>query len=109
MFDFAKVSKEGEWLELDAVSEKIGTMKFKVRPITTDIRLSEEVEESFVKILVDWDFVENGEELPCNEENIRRCMPFVSIVEVKTDEERSTYVGIEILKFAQNVDNFVKN
>lgn len=109
MLDFANVNEEGEWLELDAVSKKIGIMKFKVRPITTDIRLTDELEESFVKILIDWDFVEDGKKLPCNEKNIKRCMPFVSVVEVKTEGDKATYVGIEIIRFAQNVDNFVKN
>jgi len=109
MFDFSKVSEEGEWLELDAVSEKIGKMRFRIRPITTDVRLGDDLNEGFVKILEDWDIAEGEEKLICNEENIKRCMPFISVVEVKSEGDRVTYVGIEIIKFAQNVDNFVKN
>ena len=107
--DVSKIEKQGEWLELEAVSEKIGKLRFKIQPITTDIRLSEEVEESLAKIVVDWDLEKDGEKLPCNEETIKEYMPFISVVEVKSEDDRATYVGIEIIRFAQNVDNFVKN
>jgi len=107
--DVAKIEKHGEWLELEAVSEKIGKLRFKIQPITTGIRLSEEVEESFVRIIVDWDLEKDGEKLPCNEETVKEYMPFISVVEVKSESDRPTFVGIEIIKFAQDVDNFVKN
>jgi len=107
--DLNKIGIDGEWQELEAVSEKIGKMKFRVRPVTTDIRLSNELEENFVKILADWDFVKGEKKLPCNEVNIRKYMPLISMVEVKTEGDKPTYVGIEIIRFAQNIDNFVKN
>lgn len=107
--DVARIEKEGEWLELEAVSEKIGGLRFKVLPITTSTRLTDEVEDTFVKIICDWDLDKDGDRLPCNEETIREYMPFVSVVEVKSENEQRAFVGGEIIRFARDINNFVKN
>ena len=102
------LKKDGEWLELEAESERIGKLRFKVLPFTADIDMGADLMGNFVKIIADWDLEKDGEKLPCDEANIKEYMPVVAVISTKL-EEGTSFVGVEILKFAQNVDNFVKN
>lgn len=132
--DVSKFQMEGEWLDLEVKSEKKDkSLRLRIKPLSakdqSDLAdaASKDVREFFSsisKVIIDWDLTQNGEKLPCNDEEKEKYLPFLIGMEIKEPEKKDeeldedeeeekekfpNLIGFEILKFAQNFDNFIKN
>ena len=136
--DISKFQLGGEWLELK-VKHQDGEMPLKllVKPLSAPEQmdlgeLARKNTKKFIAktddLVLDWDLTEEGERFPCTPENKKKVLPYLTFmsliedeepqdVEEKKDEEpqdvepkkAARTVGIAVIEFAQNFDNFIKN
>ena len=129
--DVSTFQMEGEWLELEVVSEKEEkSLEVKIKPLSAEDQINlAEVAEKDIKdflsqistVILDWDLMRGEEKLPCNDEEKARYLPYLigmrvrrksesdDIESSKEADKKLTFAGFEILKFAQNFSNFIKN
>jgi len=117
--DVSKIQLGGEWLELEAVSENIGRLRFKVRPSSTKEQLQyakaivddrEKIIDEISKLVIEWSLEKDGEPLPCTDENKAAYMPHLIGVAVKVEgPAENQSVGSQIILFSNEFGNFVKN
>ena len=134
--DVSSFQLEGEWLELEVESEKgERSLRFKIKPLSAKDQLDlgdiarKDVKDllSYVSgIVIDWDLTEGGKKLPCTDKAKEKYLPYLIGMTIKKKEEEKrreegevstdkgpgeirSFVGLEILSFAQNFDNFIKN
>jgi len=117
--DVTKLQLGGEWLELEAENEKIGQLRFKIRPSSTKEQFQyarvlmedrEKIMDEISNLVIEWSLEKDGEPLSCTDENKAAYMPYLIGVEVKVggpDENQS--VGSQIILFSKELGNFVKN
>lgn len=113
-----KKLKETMWLEVQPRDEKVGVLKFKIRPMPLDFSVkledrenSEEVIDLVGELIEDWNLEDGGEKLPCTPENKKKYLRFVTRIKAKTleDEPKVVLVGRRIVDFARDVENFLGN
>lgn len=123
--DIAKFQLGGEWLELKIKGGKLN-LNVMVKPLSDKEQLEmagTAKKEDMIKFLdeikglvLDWDLTEGKEPLRCNEVNKKKYLPYLvnmtlekEKVEGEDDEDSGKTVGLAILEFAQNFNNFIKN
>jgi len=104
----------GAWLELCPVDEKIGPVKFLVKPIPSDFTIPTETDnQTWIKtigsFIIDWNLTSDGVAVPCSDENKAKYLGYLIRLLVKTDKEEPEVAVGPIMVFASNVDNFLKN
>ena len=112
--DFGKFGFTGEWLELEGEAKGVGKIKFRILPKTTDITpTSQSVTEILCNLVTDWEGIEeNGAKVPCTPENKARLIPFIGDLKIKgwtPDSKGTPFFGTEIMAFARDVSNYLKN
>ena len=117
--DVTKLQMGGEWLEVEAENEKIGQLRFKVRPSSTKEQIQyakaivedrEKIIDEISKLVIDWSLEQDGEPLPCTDENKALYMPHLIGVSVKVEgPAENQSVGSQIILFSNEFGNFVKN
>jgi len=93
--DVKKLQLGGEWLEIEAENEKIGLLRFKVLPSSIRDQFSylkafigdhEKIIEEITKLVIEWNLEEDGEPLPCTDENKKIYIPHLIGVFIKKEE-----------------------
>lgn len=121
--DVSKLHLDGEWIEIEAESERIGKLRFKLKPLSTDEQIdlaevgTKNVKNFFKKInnlIIDWNLTDGDKPVPCTEENKRKYMPHLIPLRVKTGADKEegpemSILGVKLIEFAQNIENFIKN
>lgn len=121
--DINTLNKDGEWLELEIDSDKVDSLRFKIRPVTANDELRaieagenivRNVYRTIIEVIVDWDMTDGDDPYPCTQENKEELMPYLVGLTVKGEEVENgktgkKTVGGEIAKFAQKTENFLKN
>lgn len=128
--DVNKLLLEGEWLEVEVESKKINEpFRFKLRPIssTEQLKMLERVQKNdklivneIASLILDWNLEFDGKKLACDPANKEKYLEWLLllVVKKKQDEEedseeekkkRIKTIGVVILEFAQNIENFIKN
>lgn len=72
------------------------------------LRLSRVMMDALVDVVVAWDLTENGQPIPCTEENKRRYFPSILGLRL-AGEEPGEFLGWALLAFAGEQGNFLKN
>jgi len=105
----------GAELELCPVDEKIGPIKLTVKPIPSDFVLPAETDnQTWINLIgsfiVGWNLTSGGVAVPCNDETKAKYMGYIIRLLVKGEEGQEAEVAAgPIMRFAGNVDNFLKN
>ncbi len=134
--DIAHFQLGGEWLDLKIKSEKgERSLRVKIKPFSDldkyNIRQHlidgkvEEFSSRIMDIILDWDLTDGGKPLKCNSENKGKYLPYLvgmnlddsgdeeleGDLEDEGTERRKVpkNVGLAILNFATDFNNFIKN
>lgn len=105
-----------DWLTYELETELLTPpiIKLKIKPVDSlivydvqkDSRFSKCVTEMLLDAVQEWDLVDGDKPLPCDEKNKRKYLPLLFGMKIK---EKTTLLGIEILSFAGEIENFLKN
>lgn len=106
---------EGEWLTVD--TEKAGPVKLRIRYVSyheavlfQKLKDEEASLDTIEGLVVDWDLTDNGKKVECSKENKVKYVPFLIGLTLKAEEgEARRSLGQEIMRFALDPGNFVKN
>lgn len=125
--DVKNLDLGGSWVTLKAVNEKVGELKFRVKPIDTTLEIEieklisadkdKELANKIGDIILDWDLLEDGKKLNCNQENKAKYLPYLVRLPVEPydpenkilSEPNKGYLGTQLLAYASDIGNFVKN
>jgi len=121
-------TEQGEWLELDCIDDKVGSFKLRLLPIPANLRAKmkdlpedggeAEIAVPFIPYVVGWTMTRGADEVACTDDEKAKILPHVLFLRVKPktfeDNEDIMKQGWimalwEVVKFATNKNNFVKN
>ena len=111
-----------EWLTFELADNKLvdpPIIKLKLRPITdTDlmdavvdnkIRPSEIMIMRATDAIQEWDLSEDGKPIPCMEEKKRELALFLKLLLTSYLKSGDDFLAIAIIRYAQTLENFLKN
>ena len=116
--DVTKLNVDGEWLELETTCEEFGALRVRVVPRqfsgTLSMVLNDDVIRLVSHLVVDWNLENKGKKVPCNSENKEKYLPIIAGWKINNPKHAKKgaifeNVGTEIIAFAQDIKNFVKN
>jgi len=93
--DVTKFQLGGEWLEVEAISENIGQLRFKILPSSIRDQFTylkafigdhEKIIEEITKLVIEWSLESDGEPLPCTDENKKIYIPHLIGIFIKKEE-----------------------
>lgn len=110
---------DGVWIAICVHSDVLTEpFRFKVQPLgeaatLASTRAEAAVTALFIAAVVDWDFTNDGQPLPCDEANKKRYLTrfatyLVASVNGKPTDGKSNMAS-EVMQFCLRPDNFLKN
>lgn len=125
--DISKFQLGGEWLTLNIEGGK--SLKVMVKPLSdkeqfdlASVAKKEDLNLMLDKVktlILDWDLTEGKESLKCNKLNKEKYLPYLINMSLAKEEKDGKEeddekkipgtIGVSILEFAQNFNNFIKN
>jgi len=69
------------------------------------VKVSEIIKGALIDAVYDWDLTQNDIPIPCDEMNKKKYLSIIFNLQTKSD----TTLGIDLLGFAGDADNFLKN
>jgi hypothetical protein len=116
--DVGKID-HGAWLTLCPVDERVGEICLKMLPMPTDFEFPQESDNqtaiNFIsRFVIDWKLEADGVAVPCNDETKAKYLALLLRLKVKneegkTEEDKSEFAVTPIVKFAADIENFLKN
>lgn len=116
--DVSKLNVEGEWLTLEVENKDFGTLKILVAPRQysglTKMVMNEDMIQFVLSLVLDWNLKDGKKKIECTPENKMKYMSVLAgwkITNPKYGKKGAIFenVGTEIIAFAQDINNFVKN
>lgn len=123
--DIADFQLGGEWLDLDIQSEGGDrSLRVKIKPLSDNEKFmirkeltAEDVNKfshRIMSLVIGWDLEDDGKPLECNKKNKENVMPYLVGMPLKKEKGKEKdptmlNVGVAILTFAGDFNNFIKN
>ncbi len=104
----------GAELELCPVDERIGPIRLRMIPVPSDFVFPEATDnrtwiDVMAKFIVGWNLESGGVAVACTDENKAKYLAYLVRLMVKDGDKEPEVAAGPIMRFAANIDNFLKN
>jgi len=104
----------GAELVLQPVDEKVGEVRLRMKPVPTDFVFPPtEDNKAWIAVMaqfvIGWNLTDGGVAVACNDENKAKYLGYLLRLPVKTADGGEEIAAGPIMRFAADINNFLKN